>query len=150
MGLLTNLIVFGYFLLKGTTTLTGDLQTRVLSLKTSVFARVLEGKGGPHSREVPKLCSSASESTATAGTSVPPSSATLRADILCSTLLMLKGGARASRAGKASVLQTAQAAEPGRDLPQIPVATAILSTGSCLCYSGPELHGLFHGSQGDP
>lgn len=72
------------------------------------------------------------------------SSAMLRADTLCSALLMLKGGARASRAGRASASRAAQAAEPGQDLPQIPVATAILSTGTSLCCSGPELHGLSH------
>lgn len=68
----------------------------------------------------------------------------LRADILCPALLMLKGGARASRAGGTSAPRAAQAAEPGQDLPQVPVATAIPSTKTCLCCSGLELHGLFH------
>lgn len=71
------------------------------------------------------------------------SSAMLRADISCSTLLMLKGGARASRAGGTSASRAAQA-ELGQDLPQIPVNTAILSTGTLLCCSGPEAHVLSH------
>lgn len=70
MGLLTNLIVLGNFLLKGRNKRQkningGSPNEGVEPEDLGKLARVLEGRGGPHHRS-PKAVQSASESTATA------------------------------------------------------------------------------------
>lgn len=106
MGLLTNLIILGNFLLKCRTkrqkNITRGSSNKGLepkdlgvSLQGCWRTEVILKAGSPKTLQFSLREHSYSWDSCTPR----HSSAMLRADILCSTLLMLKGGARASRAG---------------------------------------------------